>query len=445
MRGQFSISELLAIVRRRRLLLIAPPILVTIVCAVGAFLLPRKFESSTTIWVQRDEILNPLVSFSMAVALTSADRLETFNEIVYSRRTIEAMIDSMGLASGVQTGIQMDELIEQVRRNIRTDRKGSDSFSITYIDTDPVRAQRAVSLVAEIFIQTRLKGERQRNKNTVDFFETKLEEYQKKFGESQNEVVVQLRQRLKELPTGSSPLSQRIDAIDGDIRTTDHRNKDLVAALAKLDLFPDAFRTDAGRLALADLQRMESLPYGTELRDLVRQYDQIASRYTERHPDVAKLEFQIQELVGRIKSSVQGEIQKNKDQIASQENKRALVVDELLKYAVSEKMDQDVESNYSLYRQLYNEMKVKLEQAKTVQELGKNAESSFIIIDPARIPSKPTKPNRSLIVGAGFALGILFGIVSATIAELLDATVRSPKDLEVYHKPVIALLPDGRY
>jgi capsular polysaccharide biosynthesis protein len=48
-----------------------------------------------------------------------------------------------------------------------------------------------------------------------------------------------------------------------------------------------------------------------------------------------------------------------------------------------------------------------------------------------------------MIAGGGIIAGLLLGIISAVIVELLDTTVRGPRQIEVYQKPIIALLPDG--
>ena len=66
---QFTLHQIFAVLKRRRNFLFLPPVLVTTICVVGAIYLPRRYESSTTIWVQKDEILNPLVSFTMAVQI----------------------------------------------------------------------------------------------------------------------------------------------------------------------------------------------------------------------------------------------------------------------------------------------------------------------------------------------------------------------------------------
>jgi len=439
---QFTITDIKRVIRQRKWLIIVPIVIVTIISVLGAYLLPRKYESATTIWVQRDEILNPLVSYTIAVQMASGDRLETFSEIVYSRRTIEAVIDSLGLGEGLDTGIEWDELIEKIRRDTRTTRKSMNAFSISYTDTDPVRAQRMVSILANLFIEIRLRGESRRNELTVKFFETKLQEYQEKFEETQKQVLTLVRERMRERPTGSSGLYSRLESIDREITASLQRVKEYNRVDAKLGLFPDAFRTDQGKAALAELQSSD-VPYAQELRSVLSRYTEVSLRYTPQYPEVGKIEFEIQELLRRIGVAVQSEITVQTARVQQLQKDRSEIVQELVSTSVDQRVDIDKESYYKLYRQLYEDMKVKLEQAKTAQELGRNAESSFIIIDPARVPAKPSKPNRKLIIGGGFGLGLILGIVSALAAELLDTRVRTPRDIEVYHLPVIALLPEG--
>jgi uncharacterized protein involved in exopolysaccharide biosynthesis len=433
--------EIKQMFRRRRWFLTLPPFFVTILCVIGAYTMAKKYESNTTIWVQSDEILNPLVSYQMAVQLASSDRLETFREIVYSRRTIEAVIDSLGMGKGLTDGIQWDELIERIRRSTTTTRKGSDSFTITYIDTDPVRAQQMVSLLARVFIETRIRGEAKRNETTVQFFEGKLQEYQQKFASTQHEMVSLLVQRMRERPTGSGGLYNTIASLDDRIQRQQVKLKEGQQGLMKLGLFPDAFHTDQGRQALSELRR-SNLPYADELRGVLAQYDDVTARYTSIYPEVGKIENQILEILRKMRVAVQADIAAMSGELDEFKTAKTQATNELMQYSVDEKVDTDKKSNYSLYERLYEDMKTKLEQAKITRELGKNAENSFIIIDPARVPAKPSKPNKGLIIGGGIAFGLILGIALSLLAELLDSRVRSPRDLQAYKIPVIAMLPE---
>ena len=441
--SQFSMRDLKLFVARRKKYLIFPPIIVTAVCVLGAYMLPKKYESSTTIWVQPDEILNPLVSYQMAVQLASSDRLETFMEIVYSRKTIETVIDSVGLGRGVEEGIAWDNLIEKVRASIRTGRKGSDSFTISYLDTDPVRAQKMVSSLARTFIETRIRGEARRNELTVEFFERKLREYQEKFESTQHDMVTLLLQRMRQRPTGSSGLYSRLEDLDRQIQTQNDKARADEQALTQLALFPDGFHSDEGKQALAELRRA-SLPYADELRASMAQYDEVSSRYTPLFPEVGKAINEVQEILRKMRVAVESERSALTGQIASLQASRQQTIEELMQYSVDQQEDLSKKSNYNLYQRLYEDMKTKLEQAKITQELGKNAENSFIIIDPPRVPAKPSKPNQALIIAGGSVFGLVLALAGALVAEFLDSRLRTLHDLEVFQVPVIALLPQLR-
>ena len=440
--AQFSMHLLLAILKRRKFWLVVPLLVVTAICSIGAYLLPRRYESSTTIWVQRDEILNPLVSFTMAVQMASEDRLRTFNEIVYSRQTIETLLDSLSLRGSVPPGLAWDELVDRTKASIKTDRNGADSFTMTFADTDPVRAQHAVTLLSELFKNTRLKSEFDRNEYTVEFFQNKLREYEAKYGETQASVVSLLKQRAQEMPGGSTSLSTRFDQISERARETSERLRDRQRALANVGLFPGAFRTERGRAALSDLQA-EGVPNAAELRALTDGYDSVTVRYTEKHPEVGKFENRIMDLLERTRVTLQSDISGLSAHFSDMQKNQNEIVQAMTQSSISQKVDADKESNYTFFQQLYSDMRVKLEQARIAQELGKNAEKSFVILDPARIPTRPTKPNRMLIIVGGMFAGMLLGIMCAGAAELMDTTIRSPREIETYKKPIIALLPEG--
>ncbi|HEV8539346.1 MAG TPA: GNVR domain-containing protein, partial [Bacteroidota bacterium] len=227
---------------------------------------------------------------------------------------------------------------------------------------------------------------------------------------------------------------RQIGEIDAKLRTYQRE-------VAVLRSFPEAFRSEAGKQALFDISRSE-LPFSSELHALLTKYDEFAQRYTTKYPDVAKLETQILDLLERMRKGVDSEISKQQSQRWTLEKRRTQNIDDIKRSSISQRVDQDKESNYGIYQKLYDEMKIKLEQARTTRDLGKRAADQFIIIDPARLPIEPSKPNRALIMLGGLGLGLLMGILSAATAEMLDSRVHSPRDIENYRKPVIAFIPE---
>ena len=147
--AQVTIGEIREIFRRRKKLFLVPALIITVLSALGAIILKSKYESSTTILVQRDEILNPLLSFDMAIAMTSEDRLRTFNEIIRSHSTLKILLDSVYPDVLEDDDKDEQDVIQSLRAKITTDRRGADVFRISFTSPSPQRAQAGAKLLAD--------------------------------------------------------------------------------------------------------------------------------------------------------------------------------------------------------------------------------------------------------------------------------------------------------
>lgn len=424
------------------MMVIIPVIVVTILCIIGAYILPNKYESSTTILVQRDEILNPLISYEIAVAMASDDRLKTFNEIIYSHTNIQRLIDSLGLDNGLKTEEQRQALVDAVGKNIGTERRGSDSFRISYLDTDPARSQRAVSLIANMFIEATIHVEGQRNEQAVQFFQRKLDELRQKYESSQKQFVSRLQEHINSTPEETRSVTAQIQNIEKQIDDLDAKEKMYRQESVTLQTIPSSLHTAAGKQDLYDLQRAD-LPFAADLKELLTKYDDFLRHYTPKYPEVQNLEKQILKVLDRMQKGIETELVKLEPRRKDLESRRAQLIDEIKQYSIDEHMDEDKESDYNIYRKLYDDMKIKLEQAVTARDLGSKGANQFIILDPPMIPSHPSKPNRVQIIIGGIFVGLFIGFITAILRELLDTTVRVPRDIEVYQKPVIAFITEG--
>jgi uncharacterized protein involved in exopolysaccharide biosynthesis len=201
-------------------------------------------------------------------------------------------------------------------------------------------------------------------------------------------------------------------------------------------------RSESGKLPLLELER-EDLPYVAELRTLVTKYDELTQIYTGKWPEIEKLEFQIASLLDRIRGATETEVARLQSQGSDLERQRGALIEEVKKSSLSDRMNQDKKSNYEVDLRQYNDMKSRLEQARLKAEVESKGANQYILLDPPIYPTSPTKPNRKMLIAAGFGLGFFLGIISVVLAELFDTTIRTSKDIEVYDKPIIALLPDG--
>ena len=162
-------QDLKAAAKRRKYLLILTPILFVSFALLAIYLIEPKYQSTTTILVQKDETLNPLVLYEIAVHIASEDRINSLNEIIYSRSTMEILIDSLNLDSEVKNEADKQSLIANIQKNIGTSLKSTDAFEISYFDTDPIRTRDGARLLTNHFIETKLHMESRRHEEMVNF------------------------------------------------------------------------------------------------------------------------------------------------------------------------------------------------------------------------------------------------------------------------------------
>jgi uncharacterized protein involved in exopolysaccharide biosynthesis len=421
---------------------ILPIVVITGFSAVGAYLLSDKYVSSTTILVQREQMVNPFISNEVAAAIGSEDRLKTFNEILLSRTNLQKLLDSLDMISKISSEGDRQALVNVIGKNIETERRGTDAFSITYTDTDPVRAQKAVALLSKLFIETVTNFENQRSDQAVQFLEKKLEEIREKYEASQKLIVSQIGRSINSLPSESRGQYTLIENIDRQIADLDIKTKVYQQSFQTLETISQSYKIDELKEALYNISRTD-IPFSQDLRSLLLKYDDYLRRFTPQYPDVQKIEQQISELVLRIHAALVGEIKNQQSQRWELEKRRAQLVDDIRESSISLQLNDEKEADYSLYRKLYDEIKVKLEQARTTRELGTKSANQFVIIDPPIVPTKPTKPNRPQLILGGFGLSLFVGFLAVVLRELFDTTIRSPKDIEIYQKPIVAYIFDG--
>jgi hypothetical protein len=95
-------------------------------------------------------------------------------------------------------------------------------------------------------------------------------------------------------------------------------------------------------------------------------------------------------------------------------------------------------------RAKYDDLLKKLMDAKLAQGLEKEQKGEhFTLIEPARFPEKPYKPNRLAILLIGFVLSIGAGVGMASLREFSDRSVMDVDSLMLAgFMPVLGSIPE---
>ena len=108
-----------------------------------------------------------------------------------------------------------------------------------------------------------------------------------------------------------------------------------------------------------------------------------------------------------------------------------------------DKIDTVMARDANVNETIYNNLLQRLETAKITQRLQTSSEgTSYTIIEDARLPTKPVKPNKMLITFMGFFMGLGIGIaLFILMMEFLDKSFLDVHEASAYlHVPLLGAI-----
>jgi uncharacterized protein involved in exopolysaccharide biosynthesis len=89
--------------------------------------------------------------------------------------------------------------------------------------------------------------------------------------------------------------------------------------------------------------------------------------------------------------------------------------------------------DYDLIKIYYQSLVDKKYQSQMAENLERKQQGEqFMVLDPARLPEKPFKPNRNRILAIGALFGVTIGLGLAWLREFIDQSFHEVSDLETY-------------
>jgi polysaccharide biosynthesis transport protein len=189
------------------------------------------------------------------------------------------------------------------------------------------------------------------------------------------------------------------------------------------------------------------------VQDLLRRRSELNGQYTEainqygpNFPKVQRLQSQLKEIdqnLDREKRAVVARLGSEYHEAQQREELLVRTLDQQKSEAnlMSERMVQynilkrDAEADKALYDGLLTKLK----------EAGISAalqSSNIRVVDPAMIPSYPSRPAKGRNVALAFLVGLVGGIGLAILREYMDNTVKTPDDVETLARlPSLAVVP----
>ena len=463
-----AIADYLEIALRRKWLIIIPLLVIIPIAIALCFVLPKIYKAETSILVIPQNIPDSFVKST--VTMNPSEYLSVISQEITSRTNLEKVIKK--ISPDLLNRMGIDQIIAQMRSNIaidvqqnRSSRTASVSaFTISYQGNDPYLVAETTNLMAKLFIDENLSRREEQAKKTTAFLSNELKDLEATLAEQEKVISDYKQLHIGSLPEQRDANLRMLDQlmiqstrIATELNEAENRRIVLQQQAMQADSIPSPSGQDQRVPASGSIQ--------ARINDTQRRIAELRTKYTDQHPDIVAAQAELKKLqalaagLSTDTSGVSGspftsEIDKellainlNIRTLRGEESSiRAKIADYQARVERAPKLEQELfalSRDYENTKKAYDELlskRLAAEQAEKL-EMAQQGEQ-FKIIDQAKVPIKPFKPDPFKILLVGVMLALASGGGLVFLAELLDKSFHSVKDLESYLAlPVLASIP----
>lgn len=418
-----------------------------IVAWAGVSSLPDRFEASSRVHVDTQSKLQPLLR-GLTVGSQVNAQIKLMQKMFFNRPNLIKVARAVDLDLHAKDSKQMDDVIDDLKDSIGLKNSGRDFlFTITATNKNPQVAKNIVEALLALFVEQAKGKNREDSDSAQRFLTDQVKEYEVRLQKSELAVENFKRKNYGLLPKqGANPYSQ--------LRTVTAK---LTEAKLELDEAQNRWNSLSRQLSGEEptflglfTEDDRSSPLDSRIQLLQQRVDELTLKYTDGHPEVIAAKRSIAELENEKASEyVDGEgylssnihanpvFQKMKisqgdvaAEIASLQVRVKAYQDQvdLIRKQMDRRLQVETElknlnRDYALIQKNYQTLLSRRESAELSEKVEKTTDYvNFRIVDPPRVPSIPSFPNRILFSSLVLVAGVGLGVAVALLLSFLKPT-----------------------
>jgi capsular exopolysaccharide synthesis family protein len=348
--------------------------------------------------------------------------------LVVKQDRLSAWRRALGLAPA-DAGRRPDEALAMAASNLRVRSQPNTRLILVSCDsTDPRLAAEFVTTLIGEYTEQNLESRWKTNENTGEWLARQMEGVKIKLEKSDEGLQAYARASgLAFTAEKSSVAEQRLRELQEELSRAE------ADRVAKQSKYETALR--AAPESLPEVIDDGSLQeYQSKLAELRRQLAELTSSFTARHPKVKRVEAQISALDAALEKERANIVRRILNDFEAAQRREQLLRTEYSAQArlVSEQADKVTHYNIlkrevDTNRQLYDAMLQRVKEAGVASALRA---SNVRIVDPAKAPRAPYKPDVTANSLLGMLTGFLAGAAFVVMRERADRSLHAPGDAQ---------------
>lgn len=438
-----------AIFLRRIHYFILISVVISAAALAAAFLMPPLYKASTTLLWESSQIPGPLAPPTMQSA--AMEKLQKTEKYLMTRANLLDIANRLRVFKDLDK-MKPDDIVKAMEDNTTIDKRaGLNQATLMNIEFTGESAETTAAVVNEyvtLILRDNVASRTQSAGETLEFFQQQVKSLSADM-DTQSQKILDFQNKNKDaLPNTlqfrmnqQANMQGQINGIDQNISTLKDQKDRLIAVFnttGQVNASTNQQMTPAEqKLAAAKDQLNQALATlsGTnpkvkmlqaqvaQLEDAVRAQAPLPQTAPDQNnPGKAMLDVQLAGIDSQIKT-----LTEQRTQLAQQ---LTAVTDTINRTADNQVALDSLNRDYLNIQGQYNNATANLAKAATSEQIEVLSKGERItVVDAATVPDRPFKPNRLLIGGGGIAAGMGLGIGAIFLMELLNRSVRRPKDL----------------
>lgn len=438
-----------------------------------SWIIPPKYVSEAMVLVERQQVNEKLVMPNVQTSLQQ--RLDAMTQRVLSRTRLKGLIEKDNLYVKQRKSMGMDDVIDLMRKDIEinvvtADKRKADEltgFKVSYTGPSPRIAQQVTGELVSFFIDENLQLTTENSNEATQFFDSQLQDAARDLAEQEQKLRVFKTRYLGELPEQLQSNLQILTGMQGQLQAANDALSRAQQQETYLQSLLAQYRSDPGSSgpngAISSIDQ--------HLTSLKAELAADKAKYTDKHPDVIRLQHDIaatealkktmesESSLGTASPAMSGpssiaqvksQLKANELEIASRQRDVKSIQAQISTYQgrlnetpMREQELAGIVRDHEQSLANYNSLLARKQQSELASNLvSRQQGEQFRIVDPPSLPQKPDFPDHFKFSLAGIGVGLALGLGLVVVKELSNQSVYTDEQASMLVKaPVLTSVP----